>query len=346
MEDLHAALGYGKFSARQVLQKLAPDQVLAEAAGAGRKPQPPQLALPERPARLATGRRPGDLVIKVKGVDDLLVYRAKCCNPIRGEAIVGYVTRGKGIAVHSDQLHQRAEPDVRGGAQDRRRVGARRQRSVPGEDGDPHRRPSRHAEPAHLVLFNESSNIRSLEARADDKRNGDGAIVEMTVEIRDKKQLERVVSAIRRISGVRDVETSSVTDHANDPEHIAISKSKGIKIDWKDGHHSEYSAGLSARRMPLRHLHRARTEPSRRRSNYSAPQGRSVPDVQARYQDAERGTRRQLRHPHRLERRAQHRDLFLRSPARRSAPAMPAARPEKREKGTTHSATSPSFDRL
>ena len=43
----------------------------------------------------------GDLVIKVKGVDDLLVYRAKCCNPIRGEGIVGYVTRGKGIAVHS-----------------------------------------------------------------------------------------------------------------------------------------------------------------------------------------------------------------------------------------------------
>ncbi len=43
----------------------------------------------------------GDLVIKVKGIDDLLVYRAKCCNPIRGEAIVGYVTRGKGIAVHS-----------------------------------------------------------------------------------------------------------------------------------------------------------------------------------------------------------------------------------------------------
>ena len=39
--------------------------------------------------------------IKVKGHDDLLVYRAKCCNPIRGEAIVGYVTRGKGVAVHS-----------------------------------------------------------------------------------------------------------------------------------------------------------------------------------------------------------------------------------------------------
>src|SRR5258708_2691877 len=39
--------------------------------------------------------------IKVRGHDDLLVYRARCCNPIRGEAIVGYVTRGKGVAVHA-----------------------------------------------------------------------------------------------------------------------------------------------------------------------------------------------------------------------------------------------------
>jgi len=56
------------------------------------------------------------------------------------------------------------------------------------------------------VLFNEKSNIRTLEARSDDRRGGDGAIIDMTVEIRDKKQLERLLSAIRRISGVRDVE--------------------------------------------------------------------------------------------------------------------------------------------
>src|SRR5579883_2052584 len=89
MEDLHAALGYGKFSPRQILQKLAPDQVppLEQAT--------PEVAVPAQPG----GAK--DLVIKVKGVDDLLVYRAKCCNPIKGEPIVGYVTRGKGVAVHS-----------------------------------------------------------------------------------------------------------------------------------------------------------------------------------------------------------------------------------------------------
>jgi GTP pyrophosphokinase len=56
------------------------------------------------------------------------------------------------------------------------------------------------------VLFAEQCNIRSLEARADDRRNGDGAVIDMTVEIKDKKQLERVAASIRRISGVRDVE--------------------------------------------------------------------------------------------------------------------------------------------
>jgi GTP pyrophosphokinase len=56
------------------------------------------------------------------------------------------------------------------------------------------------------VLLHEQSNIRTLEARSDDKRGGDGAVIDMLIDIRDKKQLERVVSAIRRLSGVRDVE--------------------------------------------------------------------------------------------------------------------------------------------
>ena len=87
--------GYGKFSARQVLQKFAPDQVQAR-TGAAEAAQSPRF-----PPPLTAADGAGDLVIKVKGIDDLLVYRAKCCNPIRGEAIVGYVTRGKGVAVHS-----------------------------------------------------------------------------------------------------------------------------------------------------------------------------------------------------------------------------------------------------
>ena len=43
---------------------------------------------------------------------------------------------------------------------------------------------------------------------------------------------------------------------STDPEHIAISKSKGIKIDWKDGHTSSYSLTYLREQLPMRHLHR------------------------------------------------------------------------------------------
>ena len=98
IEDLYAGLGYGKFSARQVLQNAAPDQFPEDnKAETETAPLPAPAAIPIN-RRMPAG---GDLAIKVKGSDDLLVYRAKCCNPIPGEAIVGYVTRGKGVAVHS-----------------------------------------------------------------------------------------------------------------------------------------------------------------------------------------------------------------------------------------------------
>jgi guanosine-3',5'-bis(diphosphate) 3'-pyrophosphohydrolase len=193
-EDLHAALGYGKFSARQVLQKLAPDTLEAPAAEA-----PKPASSPSGPGDS------GDLVIKVKGVDDLLVYRAKCCNPIRGEGIVGYVTRGKGIAVHSKnctnvqnlmyEVERKIDVEWARAATETFPV-----RVVVHTDDRPGM-----LNQLTSVLFAEQSNIRSLEASSDDKR-GDGAIIDMTVEVRDKKQLERVAAAIRRISGVRDVE--------------------------------------------------------------------------------------------------------------------------------------------
>jgi GTP diphosphokinase / guanosine-3',5'-bis(diphosphate) 3'-diphosphatase len=134
------------------------------------------------------------------------VYRAKCCNPIRGESIVGYVTRGKGVAVHSTNCAnvQALMYEVE------RKIDVEWARAT--TENFPVRMVIRTDDrPGMLnqltsVLFHENSNIRSLEARQDDNRNGDGAVIEMTVDVRDKRQLEKVTGAIRRISGVRDVE--------------------------------------------------------------------------------------------------------------------------------------------
>ena len=100
-DDLMAGIGYGKYSARQVLAKLAPAG--SEPISEGEEPAAAQ-GFSSVMRRVFGG---DSNAIVVKGQDDLLVYRARCCNPIRGEAIVGYVTRGKGVAVHSIDLPER-----------------------------------------------------------------------------------------------------------------------------------------------------------------------------------------------------------------------------------------------
>lgn len=194
MEDLHAALGYGRYSARQVLAKAAPDQVDLEP-----KPEPPP-----KPHKDGTH---SDLVIKVKGAgEDLLTFRAKCCNPILGEPIVGYVTRGRGVAIHATNcknvtnLMYEAERkiDVEWASR---------------QSKDPfHVRLQIHTDdrPGMLakftsILANENSNIRSLEAHSDHKAVEHGAVIDVALDIKDKKQLDKITGAIRRVSGVRDV---------------------------------------------------------------------------------------------------------------------------------------------
>ena len=195
IEDLHAALGYGKFSARQVLQKCVPEQVPDSG---------PVVEAPSSPAR--SGAPADDAVIRVTGIDDVMVYRAKCCNPIKGDSIVGYVTRGKGIAVHTrtcsnvQNLMYESE----------RRIDVEWERAAT-ESFAVHLVVKTDDRPGLLhqitsVLHNEDSNVRSLEARTDYSSSGDSASIEMTIDVRDKKQLEKLCGAIRRISGVRDVE--------------------------------------------------------------------------------------------------------------------------------------------
>ncbi|HWB82921.1 MAG TPA: bifunctional (p)ppGpp synthetase/guanosine-3',5'-bis(diphosphate) 3'-pyrophosphohydrolase [Bryobacteraceae bacterium] len=200
MEDLHAALGYGKFSARQVLGKMSPGTLKEEPVEGKPAPVPEALA----PAAPATRREDSEAVIKVRGVDELLVYRAKCCNPIRGEAIVGYVTRGKGVAVHSKQCSnvQSLMYDVE------RKIDVEWARSA--SDAFPVRivvqtddRPGM-LNQITSILSDENTNIRSLEAKTG--LGQDGGVVEMTVDVRDKKHLEKLIAAMRRLSGVRDVE--------------------------------------------------------------------------------------------------------------------------------------------
>jgi GTP pyrophosphokinase len=146
--------------------------------------------------------RVGDATLQVGGQSDLMVFRAKCCNPIPGDEIVGYVTRGRGVAVHSNscpnvqnllyQVERRIDVEW-GGAN-----GATypvtlliRAQDRPGMLAD-----------ITAVISETGSNIRTLGSHPDNLH----ARIDLTLEISDRKQLERITANIRKISGVFGVE--------------------------------------------------------------------------------------------------------------------------------------------
>jgi guanosine-3',5'-bis(diphosphate) 3'-pyrophosphohydrolase len=196
-EDLFVALGYGKVSVRQVLGKLVP----AEKLGAPPPDRSRPMAAVERLLHGGTER------IRVKGTDDLLISRAKCCNPIMGEPIVGYITRGRGVSVHSRQCpnivnlmydpERRVEVDWEAGGE---------------SDFDVHLAVQVKDRPGSLAaitaaLAGLNTDIRTAEAHTFDDHT---AAVDLTVRIQDLKHLERVVRAIRGVGGVIGVERQSL----------------------------------------------------------------------------------------------------------------------------------------
>ncbi len=195
-EDVYAAIGYGKLSARQVLAKLVPPEKLQEKA-------------PEHGVASVVRRvlGTGEAKIKVRGIDDVMVFRARCCNPIRGEKIVGYVTRGKGVSVHSANC-----PNVVNLLYDpERRIDVEWDKG-----GDAARYTVRlmiQVEDRKGILGDISSkiadvnaNITNAEARAGDDHRGR---VDVTVEISDLKHLQKVIKVLRNVTGVIDVERAA-----------------------------------------------------------------------------------------------------------------------------------------
>ncbi len=198
-DDLMAGIGYGKFSARQILGRLAP--AASEPVAEEETEKSSGLA---SVVRRVFGGDQNNNAIRVTGQGDLLVYRARCCNPIRGEAIVGYVTRGKGVAVHGlncpNVVNLMYEPE--------RKIDV----EWAHDDGTPS------AYPVKLTVFcddrfgmlkqitavisDTKTNIRNIEARTS---NGQ-ANVDIVLDIADLKHLENIVNGVRKIPGVHDVQ--------------------------------------------------------------------------------------------------------------------------------------------
>jgi len=201
-EDLYAAVGFGKYSARQILTRLLGEPAKTE------EPAAPDSA----PTLVKTVKRMlgfGEAPLIVKGHGDLLVYRAKCCNPIPGDEIVGYITRGRGVAVHT-----RACPNVQNLLyQTERRIAV----EWGGASGAtfPVQLTIRARDRAGLladitaVISGAGSNIHNLQSRPDRSN----ARIDAKLEIADRRQLETILVNIKRIPGVYGVERIYQASH-------------------------------------------------------------------------------------------------------------------------------------
>ncbi len=200
VDDMFAAIGYGKLAPRTLLARLLPAEKLAEIE----QTKPSRIQQMGRVVKRAL--RLGDERITVKGVDDVLVYRARCCSPIYGEEVIGYITHGKGVAVHARSCKNAANlminrervVDVDWVGSDRLASSAYAVKlSVTTED--------RQGMLAALTnaIANIKTNIR--DARASVFPDG-SARTDLTVDVTDVKHLERVISSIKAVDGVIDVE--------------------------------------------------------------------------------------------------------------------------------------------
>ncbi len=198
VDDLIADVGYGKIAPRSLVAKLLPETTA-----------PPEGA-PKAPSRVAAissavrrvlpfGAATG---IRVKGENDLLATLAKCCQPVPGDDVVGYVTRGRGVSVHATTC-----PNVRTLLFDPGReipVEWEKAKDATVTVDLEIRTEDRQGMLARItqVLSAANSNIRSIEART--SRDGNASI-EASVTTKDRRHLERLLVGLRALPGVTDV---------------------------------------------------------------------------------------------------------------------------------------------
>ncbi|MBI2156881.1 MAG: bifunctional (p)ppGpp synthetase/guanosine-3',5'-bis(diphosphate) 3'-pyrophosphohydrolase [Candidatus Rokubacteria bacterium] len=188
-DDLLAAIGYGKSSVHQLLNKLAPTTLVEPA---------------DKPRPSAAARTKTEQGVRIRGVDDLLVRFARCCNPLPGDPITGFITRGRGLTVHARDCLTVAKSVL-----DRERL-----INVEWDVEEPAKRPVKIAvyigrdRPGLLseitgAISSRNGNITKAEVTVTDDRKG---INHFVVEVADLHQLQDIIGAIREVRDVINVE--------------------------------------------------------------------------------------------------------------------------------------------
>jgi len=193
VEDLIAAVGYGKVTANQIIGKILPQEKLEQ-----QKEELEGGRLKHLIQKIT--RAPKDALL-IRGIDNVMVRYAGCCNPVPGDKVVGFITRGRGVTIHTADC----------------------QNAI---DDDPHRKvevewdsKKEYIYPVRIRIYSEdkkgllaeiSNSISSNEANIKNARvdttEDKSAVSTFEVEIRDLNHLNKVIRALGRIKGVHQVE--------------------------------------------------------------------------------------------------------------------------------------------
>ena len=204
LDDLYADIGYGKLSARSIIERFATEEAKEKGAAAADE------SVLQAAVRKIFPFTASPTAIKVKGYDDLMTYLAKCCNPLPGEKIVGYITRGKGVSVHSatcpnvKNLMFNPDREIAVEWADQRQSQYHVELEILMED--------RQGILARVVstISNLKTNIRQMETRT-----GEGkATTELVLEIADLKHLEKIIRSVSGLDGVLKVDRKYNIKHA------------------------------------------------------------------------------------------------------------------------------------
>ena len=192
-DHVHASIGQGDITVTQLLKAIYPE--LDEAQEAALKPS----ALERLIDRM---RRPGtSRGLRIQGADGLMVRYAQCCQPVPGDKVVGYVTRGRGVSIHRQDcpnlLHLVHEPERRLEIDWQESAGERFVVRLAIEGND---RRGLYADLA-AAMSGTGTDIRSLELRTTDGRVSGSALVE----VENLAHLEKIIKAARRVKGVSEV---------------------------------------------------------------------------------------------------------------------------------------------
>ncbi|MEZ4485285.1 MAG: TGS domain-containing protein [Syntrophotaleaceae bacterium] len=191
-DDLLAGIGYGKLSLGQVVGRVVPDDLL--------KPEQPKEKGRIGQVLERIHQKPSS-AIKIQGLDDIMVRYAKCCNPLPGDPVVGFITRGRGITVHAADC-----PGV---------IHSDPQRRIDVEWD--WKKKSSHRVKVRVfsldqkgILANISGAVSNCEANilsanvhtTDDSK----AQIDFTIDVQDREHLNRVTTALQQVKGVSRVQ--------------------------------------------------------------------------------------------------------------------------------------------